>query len=177
MSDKEYNPAGNPEDAEIEAEFQRCARQVQAASARKVARRRAARFVGFPWEFLTTVRDRISGADAQTLALYVYHRTRRCKAATVTLIGAELTELKVAPGSRHKALAALAAAGIIRLHKVGPGRSTRVELLWSEESYGSHASQVASGAAIRHCYSSSAFAAVAAPALLFLYLLSHLSYN
>ena len=62
--------------------------------------------------------------------MLIYRRTCVCGSRTVTLPGVELAELGVDRSMKHKALAQLEAAGLIRVERAGPGRAARVTLLW-----------------------------------------------
>jgi hypothetical protein len=118
MTDKE-------KDDWIEADFQ----QVVAETTRSGKRKRA-KHVGCPLEFLVDVCRLTRGRTALVLALHVYRRTRVCRGETVTLDGAELAELGVGPRRRRETLHNLEAAGIVRLRQPGPGQKTAATLLW-----------------------------------------------
>jgi hypothetical protein len=112
-------------DAEIEADFQR------AVAATKTAgkARRGQRHMGAPWSFWVALRERGLPWLAVILAVYVYRRARVTGSNTVTLVGAELEELKIDRYQRSRALRRLVAAGVIRMRRIGTGRSLRVTLL------------------------------------------------
>jgi hypothetical protein len=112
-------------DAEIEVDFQRAVAATKAAGRKK----RGQRLVGFPFAFLVDVCRSTDGRATLVVAALIYRRTRVCNSATVTLPGAELTELAVTRSQKFKALARLEAAGLIQIEKAA-GRSVKVTLLW-----------------------------------------------
>jgi hypothetical protein len=121
-------------DAEIEAEFQRMIVEPAeaAAGATAKARRRALRdpHMGAPVSFWKTVRERVKGAGAQTLALYVYRRTMIARQRTVTLTSADLAELRISQSAVYRGLTALKTVGLISIDDRRRGRRPRVTLLW-----------------------------------------------
>jgi hypothetical protein len=112
-------------DRKIEADFRRAVAETKAAGRAK----RGRRLVAFPWAFLVDVCRLTEGQAALAIAAFVYRRTYVCRSLTVTLPGAELTEIGVYRKKKQRALASLEAAGIIRCEKSGR-RSVRVTLLW-----------------------------------------------
>jgi hypothetical protein len=113
-------------DAEIEAEFRRTVAATKTAG----RRRRRQRLVGFPFAFLADVCRLTEGRATLVMAALIYRRTRVCNSSTVTLPGAELTELGIDRSQKRKALAKLEAAGVLRIEKGGAGRTVKVTLLW-----------------------------------------------
>jgi hypothetical protein len=113
-------------DAEIEAEFRRAVAATKAAGRKK----RGYRLVGFPFAFLVDVCRLTEGRAPLVVAALIYRRTHVCDSRTVTLPSAELAELGIDRKLKRNALVRLEAAGLIRIEKVGPGRSVRVTLLW-----------------------------------------------
>jgi hypothetical protein len=103
------------------ADFQRVVSPAKAKQGR--------RLMGAPWAFWVDVSRLTEGRAALVVAVLIYRRTRVCNSATVTLPGAELTELGVDRSQKRKALARLQAADLIRIEKAA-GRSVRVTLLW-----------------------------------------------
>jgi hypothetical protein len=93
-------------------------------------RKKHARHVGFPWEFLVDVVRLTSGRTALIVAVYVYRRTVVTGSKAVTLVGSELADLSVRRDAASRALATLEAAGLVKLNKRGVGRRTEIELLW-----------------------------------------------
>ena len=115
-------------DAEIEADFQCAVAEVRARGRRK----RGLRLVAFPWAFLVDVCRLTEGRDALVVAEFIYRRIHVCNSRTVTLPGAELAELGIGRRMKLKALNRLAAAGLIRVEKHGPGRALTVTLRWQQ---------------------------------------------
>ena len=114
-------------DREIEADFQR----VKSESKKARRKRRAERHIGSPWKFYSdAVLATKDNQTALTLALYIYHRHRVCNDVMVTLVGADLVELKIKRRERNEALLRLQAAGLIRRRLAGPGKRTEITLLW-----------------------------------------------
>jgi hypothetical protein len=93
---------------------------------------RSQRLVAFPWAFLVDVCRLTTGRPALLVAAYIYRRTHVCGSPTVTLPGAELAELGINRSVKQRALARLAAAGLIRIGRVAPGRTAKVILLWCD---------------------------------------------
>jgi len=89
--------------------------------------------VGFPLAFLADVCRLTEGRATLVVAELIYRRTRVCRSPTVTLPGVELAELGIDRSVKRKALAQLAAAGLIRVERALPGRSAAVTLLWKPE--------------------------------------------
>jgi hypothetical protein len=112
-------------DAEIEADFQRTVAATRTAGRKK----RGERLVGFPFAFLVAVCQQTEGRATLVVAALVYRRSRVCNSRTVTLPGAELSELGITRPQKFKALARLEDAGLIRIEKA-VGRSVKVTLLW-----------------------------------------------
>ena len=113
-------------DAEIEADFRRVVAGHRAAGHKK----RRQRMVAFPLAFLIDVSRRTKNGATLIVAMLIYRRTHVCKCRTVTLPGAELTEVGVDKDHKFRALAKLEAAGLIRVERA-VGRTSRVTLLWS----------------------------------------------
>lgn len=112
-------------DVEIEAEFQRTVTATKAAGKAK----RDHRLMGAPWAFWVALCEAKLPWLAVVLAVYIYRRTRVTGSNTVTLIGAEMNELRVDRYQRSRALRRLASAGVIRASQTENGRSLRVTLL------------------------------------------------
>ena len=96
-------------------------------------KKRGPRWVGAPFAFLADVCRSTEGRAPLVVAMLIYRRTCVCKSRTVTLPGVELAELGITRPQKHKALARLEAAGIIRIEKGRAGRTVRVTLLWRAE--------------------------------------------
>lgn len=112
-------------DTEIEAEFQRTV-----AATKKAGRaKRDRRLMGAPWAVWVALREAELPWLTVVLAIYIYRRTRVTNSTTVTLVSAELNELKIDRYKRSRALRQLATAGVIRVNRVGRGRALRVTLL------------------------------------------------
>jgi hypothetical protein len=92
--------------------------------------KRNQRLVAFPWAFLVDVCRLAKGRTTLVVAAYIYRRTHVCNSQTVTLPGTELIELGIDRSMKRKALARLAAAGLVRVELDTPGRTTKVTLLW-----------------------------------------------
>ena len=88
--------------------------------------KRSQRLVAFPWAFLIDVCRLTTGRRALVVAEYIYRRTHVCGSLTVTLPGAELTELGINRSMKQRALAQLKAAGLIRVGRVPSGQTARV---------------------------------------------------
>ena len=112
-------------DAEIEAEFQRVVAATKTAGGAK----RGQRLMGAPWAFWVALREAKLPWLAVVLAIYVYRRTRVTGSNRVTLVSAELDELKIDRHKRSRALRRLVAADVIRVNRAGHGRALRVTLL------------------------------------------------
>ena len=84
--------------------------------------------MGAPWAFWVALRKAKLSWLAVVLAIYIYRRTRVTGSNTVTLVSAELDELKIDRYQRARVLRQLTAAGVIRLNRTGSGRSLRVTL-------------------------------------------------
>jgi hypothetical protein len=65
------------------------------------------------------------------MAALIYRRTVVCGSRTVTLPGAELTELGIDRPQKSRALTLLARAGFIQIEQSKPGKTRRVTLLWA----------------------------------------------
>jgi hypothetical protein len=109
-------------DAKIETDFQRTVTATKAAGKAK----RGHRLMGAPWAFWIALREAKLSWLAIVLAIYIYRRTRVTGSNTVTLIGAELDELRISRQQRRLALRRLASAGVIRVNRTGVGRSLQV---------------------------------------------------
>ena len=112
-------------DAEIEAEFRRTVAATKAAGRAK----RGHRLMGAPWAFWVALREAKLPWLAVALAIYVYRRTRVAGSNSVTLVSAELNELKIDRYKRSRALRQLAAAGVIQVNRTGHGRALQITLL------------------------------------------------
>jgi hypothetical protein len=112
-------------DAEIEVDFQRTVTATKAAGKTK----RDHRLMGAPWAFWVAVRKPEVPWLAVVLAIYIYRRTRITGSDSVTLVSAELNELKIDRHKRSRALRQLTAAGVIRVDRTGHGRALQVTLL------------------------------------------------
>jgi hypothetical protein len=112
-------------DAEIEAEFRRTVAATKTAGRAK----RGYRLMGAPWAFWVGLREAKLPWLAVALAIYIYRRTRVTGSNSVTLVSAELNELKIDRYKRSRALRQLVAADIIRVNRAGRGRALRVTLL------------------------------------------------
>jgi hypothetical protein len=113
-------------DAEIEAEFQRVVAGTKAVGRRKRGQRR----VGFPLAFMVDVCRLTERRTAFIVAALVYRRTVVCNSRTVTLPKIDLAELGINRSMKQRALARLAAAGLVQIEPPTSGRTTRVTLLW-----------------------------------------------
>jgi hypothetical protein len=115
-------------DAEIEADFQRAVATTKAAGKAK----RGHRLMAAPWAFWVDLCRSLDGYSAAPLvvALLIYRRTIVCKSRSVTLPGADLADLHIDRSQKRRALAKLQTAGLIRVERDGPGRSTKLTLLW-----------------------------------------------
>jgi hypothetical protein len=112
-------------DAEIEAEFQHTV-----AATKKAGRaKRGHRLMGAPWAFWVALREAELPWLAVMLAIYIYRRTRVTGSNDVTLVSAELNELKIDRHKRSRALRQLITAGVIRVNRTGHGRALQVTLL------------------------------------------------
>ena len=113
-------------DAEIDAE------QAVLVAATKLTgkRKRGARYIGCPEEFLADVCRLTEGRAPALIALCVYRQTKVRRNLTVTLSGPELADLGIDRSLKRKALNSLEAARVIQILKVGPGQKTEVTLLW-----------------------------------------------
>jgi hypothetical protein len=120
----------NAWDAETDAEQA----EQMAAVKRPGKRKRARRYVGAPWEFFADICRLPHKGTTMIVALLVYRQTKVRRRQTVTLPGPELAELGVDPRRKREALRNLEAAGIVRLHRPGPGQKTEVTLLWRPSS-------------------------------------------
>jgi hypothetical protein len=100
----------------------------------KTARRsrRSQRLVGFPLAFMADVCRLTKRRTALVVAGLIYRRTVVCNNRTVTLPKADLAELDINRSMKQRALARLAAVGLVRIEPSIPGRTTRVTLLWEE---------------------------------------------
>jgi hypothetical protein len=49
----------------------------------------------------------------------------------VTLAGADLAELEIVRSEKNRALQRLQIAGLVQLQPTGPGRRTKINLLWT----------------------------------------------
>ena len=94
--------------------------------------KRSQRLVAFPWAFLVDACSLTTGRTALLVAEYIYRRTYVCGSLTVSLPSAELAELRISRRVKTKALAQLAAAGLIRIERTARGRTAKVTLLWHE---------------------------------------------
>jgi hypothetical protein len=112
-------------DVEIEEEFQRVVAAGRAAGRKK----RGGRHMGAPVSFWIALREAGLPWLAVVLAIYIYRRTRVKGSSTVTLVDAELRELRLDRYQRSRALRRLAAAGVIQMGRPASGRSRRVTLL------------------------------------------------
>ena len=112
-------------DAELEADFQR----VVAATKTGGKTKRGRRLMGAPWAFWVALRAAKLPWLAVMLGVYIYRRTIVKNSNIVTLVGAELEELKIDRYQRSRALRRLVAAGVIRMGRIETGRSLRVTLL------------------------------------------------
>jgi hypothetical protein len=111
-------------DAEIEADFQRAVAATKTAGKAK----RGRRLMGAPLAFWVALREAGLPWLAVVLAIYIYRRTKVTNSNTVTLIAAELAELKIDRHKRSRATRQLATAGVIRVNRTGYGRSLQVTL-------------------------------------------------
>ena len=116
-------------DAEIEAEFQSVVARTKAAGQRK----RGQRLVGFPFAFMADVCQLTTRRASLVVAVLIYRRTFVVGNRTVTLPAAELAELGIDRRLKNRALAQLAAAGLVRVENDTPGRAAKVTLLWKPE--------------------------------------------
>jgi hypothetical protein len=114
-------------DAKIEAEFQRTVAATKTAGRAK----RGQRLMGAPWAFWVALREARLPWLAVLLTIYIYRRTRVTGSNTVTLIGAELDELKIDRHQRARVLRRLVSAGVVRVNRTETGRSLRVTLVLS----------------------------------------------
>jgi hypothetical protein len=93
--------------------------------------RHGRRHMGAPWALWVALREAKLSWLTVVLAIYIYRRTRVTGSNTVTLVSAELDELKINRYQRSLALRRLASAGVIQMDQVGVGRSLRVRLVLS----------------------------------------------
>jgi hypothetical protein len=91
--------------------------------------RHGRRHMGAPWALWVVLREAKLSWLTVILAIYIYRRTRVTGSNTVTLVSAELDELKINRYQRSLALRRLAAVGVIQMDRIGPGRSLRVRLV------------------------------------------------
>jgi hypothetical protein len=112
-------------DAEIEAEFQRVARQTKPIK----GKRHGKQLIGCPIAFMADVCRKTEGRTALVVALCVYRRTRVCNAQTITLPASELAELGVNRPRKCEALVKLQRAGVIEVENA-TGRTAKVTLVW-----------------------------------------------
>ena len=112
-------------DAEIEEEFRRVMAATKAAGRKK----RGQRWVGLPFAFLADVYRSTDARAPLIVAMLIYRRTCVCKSRTVTLPGAELTEIGIGRETKRRALAQLEAAGLIQVERTS-GHTAQVTLLW-----------------------------------------------
>jgi hypothetical protein len=115
-------------DAQIEADYQR------AVAATKVVarRRRRARLLGAPYDFLVEVCRRTEGRAPFLVALLLYRRTCVLASRKVTLPGAELDLFDTSRSAKQRALLQLEAGGLIQIDRSGDGRAPTVTLLWPD---------------------------------------------
>jgi hypothetical protein len=116
-------------DAGIETDFQLAMAGARAAGRRK----RGQRLVGFPFAFMADVCQLTSRRASLVVAVLIYRRTFVVSNRTVTLPAAELAELGIDRRLKNRALAQLAAAGLVRIESDAPGRAAKVTLLWKPE--------------------------------------------
>jgi hypothetical protein len=122
-----HNPFSDLEALRQEAEV------VDFPATKKTGRaKRNRRLVAFPWAFLVEVCSLTTSRSALVVAELIYRRTQVCSSLTVTLPGAEMAELGVNRSMKQRALARLAAAGLIRIERTACGRTAKVTLLWHE---------------------------------------------
>jgi len=113
-------------DAEIEADFQRVVRGAKATGQRKPGKKH----IGCPLAFAIDVCRLTEGRTTLIVAQLIYRRTHVCRDPTVTLPADELAGFDINRRDKNKALTKLEVAGLIRIERTAPGRSTKVTLTW-----------------------------------------------
>lgn len=88
-----------------------------------------ARLAGAPFGFIEDVASRTKGRQALLVAMHIFRQTTVCSSKTVGLVTAELERWGIDKEARNRAVASLAAAGLIKPDK-SRGRKTLVTLLW-----------------------------------------------
>jgi hypothetical protein len=115
-------------DTKIEADFQQAVAAIKEAGNAK----RGLRYMGAPRAFWLDVYHSVTGHSGVALlvAALIYRRTKVCNARTVKLSGTELADFGIDRAQKLRALLKLQEAGLVRIDREGPGRSTKVTLLW-----------------------------------------------